>query len=1011
MTMKYLYLFLLLLVFNFLSYGQSAPTNYCTSTPTNNFYADIEEVIFGAINNTTNCTNLNGTQGTGTGTVDYYTSFVNSSVPIPTISPGSVNPISVKIQNFGTNCTPMAFNYCGQGKVWVDFDRDGVFNGTNEMFSLGGVTCPNNGANPLIYNTNIVVPSSISIGYTRMRVTWRMYTNNQSEVTPCGAGATPNGSNWGETEDYIVRLDSKKWDYSMETMLSPDSTSFCGQKPVNISVKIKNTGNQPISGGRVNLFITGVDTSTTNLFYNKTWSQTINVGNSINVEFNPILFPKDELVKMTFVTFFTLDSNKSNDTLIKYVQVYKNPVYTLKSDTVCSDTDNTIIITDKPLSLFHKWSNESTSDTTNYKFESSTYVGIQISRGWKCNVVDSVPVVVKPLPKLIMDRDTILCDGQQTTLNVSMNLPGNVSWVGSGNNTILVNVAGVYNARAIAQNGCTNIDSTSVFVVSPPTQSKILDTICANETATIGLDYIGTEFLYKWLGRTETTPLINPKPSVSSGNENFFVQWWYRGCTSKDTVTLTVNPLPNVTLNSQVPICPYFSSTIVATGAKDYNWRGGLGTSNTITVSPMTTTDYYVTGKDINGCSKEVIYRQFVYPTPNIKVKSNKTKDNICLGDSAIIYVNGGKTYNWSTGSSDSIIKIIPTESFQWTIVGTDGNGCKDTLIYRMSVKPAFNLTFDKTVTGCQGEVKRLSASGAKEYDWGNPTGPTIDSFYDVTLIQSTNYQVTATSSHDCQIVVFIPVTVLKKPVAQISDLTICKGDKGQLEAKGGVKYDWTINNQTFITPNGQYGTFNNVDSITVGVEVSNEVGCKDTAWTTVNVINTDNIEVVFKSPLDSYNCASPKIPITLSATPVGGIWSGGSYINGDKMSSDNLNGIVQVIYTFFEPINNCKVERIKNVNFKCVSSISNINNNYELEIYPTPFYEKLTIKYNSQKNEEVFIHIYDFLGKEIHNIFYRVSIGENIIELSNLPFESGVYYLQFKTSSIDIVEKIFKEK
>jgi hypothetical protein len=54
------------------------------------------------------------------------------------------------------------------------------------------------------------------------------------------------------------------------------------------------------------------------------------------------------------------------------------------------------------------------------------------------------------------------------------------------------------------------------------------------------------------------------------------------------------------------------------------------------------------------------MHRQFVYPTPDMKVYSNKSKDNVCLGDSATIYVNGGKTYSWSTGATDSILKVIP---------------------------------------------------------------------------------------------------------------------------------------------------------------------------------------------------------------------------------------------------------------------------------------------------------------------------------------------------------------
>jgi hypothetical protein len=990
-------IFIFLFYFSGILSQSAAPTNYCNSQPSNTDYADIELIKIGPINNFTSCNTLVGSQGTGSGTPDLYTNFTSSSVPIPNISPGSSNQIDVTIRNCFAGMTT---NYCGQCKVWIDFNRDGVFQVNNEEFVLGEIPCYNNGANPFNLNSTIVAPNTISNGYTRMRVSWRMYGQNLANITPCGNVAN-NTTTWGETEDYIVLLGPKKWDYSMESMLSPDSVSFCGQQPVIIKTKVNNVGNQPLTGGRVDLYITGVESgSNTNLYYNKSWTKTILVGQSNTIEFNPILFPKDELVKMTFITYFTLDSNKSNDTLIKYVQVYKNPVYKLKLDTVCADSFNTAIIYDKPLTLFHKWNNESILDTTTYRVSMSSKVSINISRGWKCNVVDSIPIIIKDLPKLVTSRDTTLCNGQQTILSVSMNFPGSVSWVNNGYDTLLVKSSGVYNAIGIANNGCKNNSLSIVSVVNPPEQFKVLDTICANETSKIGFNTNGTDFIYKWEGRNETTPLINVKPSISEGNEKFLVQWWYKGCTSKDSVILKVNPLPNVSLNFPKPICPYSSTTIIASGAKDYIWSENLGIGDVKNISPTTTTDYYVIGIDVNGCFKQVMHRQYVYPKPNIKVFSNKFKDNICLGDSAIIYVNGGKTYNWSNGSSDSVIKITPKETFQWTIIGTDNNGCNDTLIYRMSVKPPLNISFDETIKGCEGDTKKLTISGGKEYNWGEPSGPTTDSFHNINLITSTNYQVTVTSQYDCQVITSIPIIVLKKPVGVISNLTICKGDTGLLEAKGGINYNWNINNQNQVIPNGNLAKYIHTDSSTIGVEIINEAGCRDTVWVSINVIKTDDIEVTFKSPLDSYNCASAKIPITLLASPVGGIWSGGDYIKGDKLIPEGLTGNIQVLYTFFEPINNCKVVRIKNVKFKCVSEVLSLEDNNNFSVYPIPFLNKLNIKFVSEKLEDVNIHIYNLYGVEIYKSTHLILPGENIITLELLNLTKGSYFLKFQTES-----------
>lgn len=972
------------------------PTGYCASAAGQTDDEDITNVTLQNINNSSTCVSLTGSQGTGTGTASLYTDFTASNVPIPVLTPSGSFSLNATV----TPCDGIQFT--GAMKAWIDFNRDGDFVDANESFNIGSTTFSFTSTPTQFNNIAINVPTSISVGLTKMRVSFR--ETSLAALNPCDNTTFT----WGETEDYVVFLGIKKWDYEIQSMTAPDSISFCGQDPVVIKATVKNVENQPIPGGRVDLTITGLNGSTTNLFYSKSFTQTVLQNKTQEIEFNPIQFPKDEMLKFTYVIYHPLDSNAGNDTLVKYVQVYKNPQYKLKGDTVCADTSNTAFIYDMPKPLFVKWTNESIKDTTSYFLPKTSYVGIQISRGWKCNVVDSVKLTVKPLPRLEVSPDTVLCNGQSVTLVVKSkdNLSGNFRWLANSIPVYTTSSSGQYLAAGTVD-GCHDTAYTNVTIVYPPSQPKILDTICAGETATLGLDNNITGFLYKWKNRTETTPIIHPVSALSSGSEKYYVQWWYQGCTSNDSVSLFVNPIPNVTTTSNPPaICPFFSSTISVTGANTYLWKNGLGTSTSITVSPLTTTQYSVVGTDNKGCKKEVIHTQYVYPRPDMHVYSNKYMDNVCLGDSATVYVNGGKTYTWSTGSTDSIIKIIPTESFQWTMVGTDNNGCKDTVSYRLYVKPPLNITFDTDKKGCEGDIDTFTLHGAKSYIWGSLEEVT-DSSFRTTLISSTTYQVTATSPYNCQIVVQVPVTVYKKPIPQLSDLTLCKGESGMLEAKGGIKYDWdTANSQSFLVANGNLAEFTGTSTRDVYVVVKNEAGCSDTAYTTVNVINTDSIEVIFKSPLDSYNCASPKIPISLAATPSGGVWSG-SNVTGNKLSPAGLSGTVQVLYSFFEPINNCKVERVKNVKFKCTSGISNLEEYKDWSVYPNPFDRELVIDIESEKAEEAQIYIYDIAGREVYAHNQKISLGNNRITLPNLNLAKGTYYLDLQTESISRQTKI----
>lgn len=77
------------------------------------------------------------------------------------------------------------------------------------------------------------------------------------------------------------------------------------------------------------------------------------------------------------------------------------------------------------------------------------------------------------------------------------------------------------------------------------------------------------------------------------------------GCRLQDNMTVTVNPLPAVTINPQVVwACPGGSVTLTASAptANSYLWSTGATTS-TITVSPGGTTDYWVDVTDANGCT------------------------------------------------------------------------------------------------------------------------------------------------------------------------------------------------------------------------------------------------------------------------------------------------------------------------------------------------------------------------------------------------------------------------
>ena len=176
-------------------------------------------------------------------------------------------------------------------------------------------------------------------------------------------------------------------------------------------------------------------------------------------------------------------------------------------------------------------------------------------------------------------------------------------------------------------------------------------------------------------------------------------------CENTDMITITVNPLPTVTANSNPAsgeICAGDNVTLTGGGANSYTWDNGV--TDGVAFSPTTTTTYTVTGTDVNTCVDTETITVTVHETPvaNISIDNN----TICSGDNATLTVTvtaGASpfiiTYNGTGGgdvttaavTSPHDITVSTEETF--TLVSVqDANTCTTTA-------PSPDLTGSETVT------------------------------------------------------------------------------------------------------------------------------------------------------------------------------------------------------------------------------------------------------------------------------------------------------------------------
>ncbi len=340
-------------------------------------------------------------------------------------------------------------------------------------------------------------------------------------------------------------------------------------------------------------------------------------------------------------------------------------------------------------------------------------------------------------------------------------------------------------------------------------------------------------------------------------------------------MNVTVNALPAITAGSPVTICSGLSTILTASGAGaggSYAWSTGATTAAT-TVSPLTTTTYYVAGTDVNGCSSTSSVAVTVNALPSISAGSPVA---ICVGSSTMLTASGagtGGSYAWSTGAATAATTVSPSTTTTYNVTGTDINGCSNTSSVTVTVNALPSISAGSPVAICIGSSTILTASGAGaggSYAWS--TGATTAATT-VSPSATTTYNVTGTDVNGCSNTSSVAVTVNALPsISAGSPVTICSGSSTILTASGagaGGSYLWSTGAATAAT------TVSPSTTTTYNVTGTDVSGCSNTSSVTVNVNALPSISA--GSPVAI--CVGSSTMLTASGAGTGGsyAWSTGA--------------------------------------------------------------------------------------------------------------------------------------
>ena len=255
--------------------------------------------------------------------------------------------------------------------------------------------------------------------------------------------------------------------------------------------------------------------------------------------------------------------------------------------------------------VVYQWSNNGNiiggANSNSLAVTGSGNYSVAIVGGTNC-IAGSITksVTVNPTPTISVIGSTAVCVGG----TITQTLTGAASYsYNSVSSTSIITftplASGNYTIAALSSAGCSNTLTTS-FAVNPLPTLTInanKNTICAGENVTLN---VSGAFTYLWNnGSTNAVLTVTPSSTTSysvSGSTAF-------GCSSSLTKTITVHPLPQVSLvSSNSVICVGESATITANGTTSYSWNTGANSSN-IVVSPTLNMTYTVTGTDAQNCS------------------------------------------------------------------------------------------------------------------------------------------------------------------------------------------------------------------------------------------------------------------------------------------------------------------------------------------------------------------------------------------------------------------------
>ncbi len=546
-----------------------------------------------------------------------------------------------------------------------------------------------------------------------------------------------------------------------------------------------------------------------------------------------------------------------------------------------------------------------------------------------------VSVTVKPNPVLSVNPITqTICSGTPITIAISSNIVGtSVNWTGSnGNsgNSLTINDSPINSSSSNitvtytvngSYNGCPANTITSTVVVRPVVIADAGNdkstVTCSGACVNLGGSPTGSGgsglLSYQWSPSTglNDSSLANPTAcGLLTSTTYTVIVTDTSGCFATDQVAITLTPNTLAAeAGSGGAVCLGSGDSVMLGGYPTavggsapytYTWAPVTGLNLTNSANPeaypITTTKYFVTVTDQNGCSSVDSTTVTVYPVLNINAGTDTT---VCAGQpfnlggtpTASGGSGSGYTYLWSptVGVSNVTVANPIATAFSTTTYAVtvfDGNGCSatDNVLVTVHETPVAMAGPDKNLSVCPKDSIVIgdnpSASGGTgpyTYSWSPLFGlsaSTIPNPGVKGLSGTQTYSLVVTDANGCTSSDYVTVNVVPNTLQAYAgnNTQICSGTCVQIGGfpvvNGGFApftFNWSggsLDDSTQSNPIAcPSGTVN------YNLVITDDKGCTATSSMTVIV----NPKPAANAGTDTFVCVGSSVVIGGTPSATGG--------------------------------------------------------------------------------------------------------------------------------------------